>query len=550
MTRPVPKNPTPEFTLFLDHKTGIGVDETGKPVQPVIGGRRKYPNLGDLLDTARLSRATRIMLCHAPTGSDWLVPTAAQIQRNIDPHPGWVATNHYLADPPRGRFQHTDTGHRVTITVTAEWFGTADLTPIQAQFSHHILTDVIATAVDRPDWPLMRSPSATGLNVWKKSFDKVRTFDMTPIDREIGELIQATEPQHRSEQFTTGGRCTCDDCIPLLTTDTIPGFAYADGRFMYHGVARKLRGSAPARMLTGPQAEALFTSGTQTGEFHKGAFHPARYRVRYTISDWWDHLGCFPIKHTDRARGWHWPNRAGFTGETWINAVELRTAIAEGFIGRVEFLDGIELTPTNSLEPFCNLIDKMLKDLDSRLARHDIGAGAHTTVSSAVKHMFRVTLGSFSRRTRYTTKFAATADAVAATAVGAVHPAANGGFTYQVPTPKAPDDDETFHPEIAALVWGQARTRVLDYRRPGTTHHYGALQIDPNHLIGIQGDAIYTTHPQPWTYPTHLGGLDDGSNGRIRIKGYLPGPLSTPASITERHDLSKQAEQHGWDDAR
>lgn len=548
--RPTPTRPPDEAIIWLDYATGQGIDPAGQAVSPVLGGRRKHPNLHDLIETARYARATRLILCgQFPTGWSWLLPTETQIAKGVDLTPGWTDVGHYLGDPPRGRFRHDETQHRLTVSTTAEWFGEMELTPTQAEFSYKTLTSVIALAIDRPDWGLMRSPSAQGLNVWKQRFDGVRDFEMEPIPREIGELIQATEPQHRSEHYVDGpGRCDCGNCPALMSSDDLPGFAYADGRFMFHGVATGLVGSAPATMLTGPQAEALFTSGKPTSpSLHQGAFLPARYRVRYTIPEHWDHLGIFPIKLPGAGRGWHWPNRPGFTGEAWVNAIELRAAITEADY-RIEFLEGISFAQTNVIQPFARVITKMLKDLDNRLAAGVIGLGAHQAVSGAIKHMFRVTIGSFSRRSRNTTRFAATFEQVSPHAVGPVRPAANGGYVYQVPSKGRPDDAETWHPEIAALLWGAARTRVLRYSPPRASHVYGALQIDPNQLIGIQGDAIYTTHPEPWTLPAEHGGIDDGADGRIRLKGYLAGPLPAPLTIDERQKLSNQAEERGTDD--
>ncbi|MBU5183089.1 hypothetical protein J4N16_11430, partial [Cutibacterium acnes] len=71
-----------------------------------------------------------------------------------------------------------------------------------------------------------------------------------------------------------------------------------------------------------------------------------------------------------------------------------------------------------------------------------------------------------------------------------------------------------------------------------------------------------TTHelPHPAGYPRrrHLhqqraplgapcgpGGGDDGKDGRLRVKGVLPGPLEAPQTGSERAALSEQAEQVG-----
>lgn len=541
--RPTPIRPPDEAIIWLDFNTGQGLDPAGQAISPIIGGRRKKPNLVDLLDTARFTRATRLMLCgNVPTGYQWLLPTETQITKNIDATPGWTDVGHYLGDPPRGRFMHTETQHRITVTTTAEWFGDMVLSPIEAEFAYKTLTRVVAHSIKKPDWGLMRSPSATGLNIWKQRFDGLRSgFLMEPIDPDIGLLIQATEPQHRFEHYVDGpGLCSCGDCVALVKGDTdMLGFAYADGRFMYHGVARGLRGSAPATMLTAGQAQELFT---------RDPYHPARYKIRYTVSDYWDHIGFFPIKLDGAGRGWHWPNRPGFTGETWINNIELRAAILEGG-WTIEFLEAIAFTKgSNVIEPFANATGTMLQSLDLGLHRRAIGPGAHQAASSAIKHMFRVTIGAFSRRSRTTTRFAPSFEEVAPNAVGRVQPAANGGFVYQVPSTARHDDTDTWHPEIAALLWGAARTRVIRDYRPSKDKSslYGALQIDPDQLIGIQGDAIYTTQIQPWTLPEHLGGADDGANGRIRIKGYLPGPIPAPQTIDVRQQLSNQAEEAGW----
>lgn len=244
--RPAPVRPPDEAIIWLDYTTGQGLDPAGQAISPIIAGRRKTPTLFDLLETARYARATRIMLCGTlPTGSAWLLPTQAQIAKGTDPTPGWTDVGHYLDTPPRGRFRHTETQHRITVTTTAEWFGDRTLTPIEAEFAYKTLTRVIAHAIDRPDWGLMRSPSATGLNIWKQRFDGVRDFLMEPIDPDIGHLIQSTEPQHRFEHYVAGpGLCSCGDCVALITNtdDDMPGFAYADGRFMYHGVSRGLTG--------------------------------------------------------------------------------------------------------------------------------------------------------------------------------------------------------------------------------------------------------------------------------------------------------------------
>lgn len=546
--RPIPKQPPEELALFLDLATGLGVDFNRQPIKAELPGRRKKPRLVDLLDTARLRGVTRIILCgdSTPSNHDWLLPTQAQIAKGEEFTPGWRDVASYLGNPGTGRFKHIETGHNVSISTTRDWFGDTLLTPTQAQFGLETLRHVVGSAIGRPDWALMRTPSQTGLNVWKQRLDTIRNFVMEPIDPELGRLIQSTEPQHRNEIYTAGaGHCDCGDCIPFIDTDTIDGFYYADGRFMYHGVAKQSYGAAPAHSLTGEQAAALFA---------RDHYHPARYLVRFTIPDFMPaHIGVFPVKKDTGERGWHWPNRPGYVGETWVNMVELKNAIDNAGYA-VEFIEGIQLTKTNVVQPFAHSCQVMLDLLGQLHESRSIGAAGHDAVASAIKHMYRVTIGSFSRRQPTTTRFAARFEDISNQAIGGTErQTTNGGWTYQVPSAPKPDAEDTFHPEVAAMVWGNSRTRVLRFTQPDPKNNksrlaYGALQLDPEHLIGIQGDAIYTTTLDPSWLPTHLGGIDDGKNGKLRIKGILPGPLETPHTLAQRQKLSNAAEANGWQD--
>lgn len=204
-SRPFPKQPPEDLALYLELTTGLGVDFQGNRIK-ADPGRRKKPRLVDLLDTARLRGVSRIILCgdSTPTGHDWLLPSEAQIAKGTDFTPGWRDVGHYLGYPGTGRFKHVETGHNVSISTSRDWFGDTILTPQQVQFGLETLRHVVGSAIGHPDWALMRTPSQTGLNVWKQRLDGMRNFVMEPIDPGIGAEIQATEPQHRNEIFTEG----------------------------------------------------------------------------------------------------------------------------------------------------------------------------------------------------------------------------------------------------------------------------------------------------------------------------------------------------------
>ncbi len=95
-------------------------------------------------------------------------------------------------------------------------------------------------------------------------------------------------------------------------------------------------------------------------------------------------------------------------------------------------------------------------------------------------------------------------------------------------------------------MWGRARARVLDGPSALGLHTAGALAVDPTTLLGIQGDAIYTSTLPGWSLPVANGGGDDGKTGRLRLQGYLGGgSFLTPERIQQRLSLRSRAEKAG-----
>ena len=115
-------------------------------------------------------------------------------------------------------------------------------------------------------------------------------------------------------------------------------------------------------------------------------------------------------------------------------------------------------------------------------------------------------------------------------------------ITYQAPTPATDRQRQFYHPELAAQVWGRARARVLDGTKAAPS---GALHVAPHQLIGINGDAIYTTSVPTWALPTERGGYDDGRAGKLRLKGVLEGPLPIPVTRAARDALMHRADAAG-----
>ncbi len=539
-------------TVWLDYATAAGVTANADPVLPVLGGgRRKNATLVDLLNTAFNQHVDRVVVCGAfpADGRSWLLPQAGQSAEDF--LPGWRAENPHLEGDITGRFTHEATGRKLELRTTKAWFPTYPLTPQQAQWSTLELARIVAAGAKWQGWPLLENPGATGRNLWKALAPK--SYGMERLDPEIGRFIQATSPQGRNEHFVEGpSRCDCGDCLPLIPAGTqIDGFCYVDGRFMYAGVVTGELGAAPAHWLNAHDAEQLWNSDH---------YHPARYNVRFTVPAFWEGPGLLGVKRdaNDPESGWHWPNRPGATYETWVDVAELQLAEEWGWSDTpFEILEGIKLTKTNSLQPFTRAIFRMLDAVDEQWG--DKPAAAQV-LSSALKQMYRVTIGSFSARAPLTTITTQDPEQIPPSVehFETLRDPDTGkitGYAYKVATHS--NDPDTWHPEIAARVWALSRVRTLwtpiaDPVHGAGKEKRGALEIPMGQLIGMQTDAIYTTTIPEWTLPVgtttpdgHSIGGDDGKNGRLRLKGWLPGPLEAPATRADRQLLSSQADSLG-----
>ena len=581
---PGPASKTAEPAVWLDFTTSQGVDDSGHAVEPPEHAT-DGAGVWQMLETALAAEATKIMVSgKVPSRPSWLLAERDQPQDEFTP--GWTVgeKGHWLGDFPQGRFIHTPTNREVNILLVEQWFpGHGTMTPAAALYCHRLLTQLVADGLRRSGWVLSRLPGNAFAEIWRRvapwqddlagqgSSKRPPHYEMDHVEDELGQLIQNNDPQHRIELYTQEGRCGCDDCIPLHEGDTAPMLAYADGRFMYQGVIHDTIGAAPLKLITGPEATELFTSS-------KG-WAPARYRIRYTVPEVWaqspggvgagestTHLGLFPCKlqTSDEEWRWHWPNRPGSTHEAWADAAELRLARQWWPDGAVEILEGIAYTEVNSLGHVANLFGQ----LENAVAELKVSAQGRQVDASdqlkgvmraAVRNLLLVGIGSLSRRWW---SRSVTVDSPAKVPPGrAFERNDSGTFTYEEPTSKSAWDRDTWHPEIAARVWGAARAEVLQTRqaRKHGVGHYGALAVPAHELIAIQGDAIYTITPQVWTFPVEAGGGDDGSNGRIRIKGVAePGDVTEPEQAdggdqirlprtrTELNRLSSQAEESDW----
>lgn len=533
--RPVPWHPKPIPTVWLDHKTGVGVDDSGASVQPRIGGRRKYPNLADLLDTALARGAQRLML----TGP---VPDPVPGQDKhwlVVPTPQWTPLVHWLGTPPTGRFEHEVTHSRLEVRLAAEWFGTATVTPAQARAAWAATADALRASDRKAE--LFLSPAATGTNLWALSLP--RTIDPEPLPEDVAELLHRTAGQHRIEHLTTGpAACTCGGCRPLVDLAETPrgAFAYTDGRFMYASLCREL-GTGPVTRLTGPQAAELI---------ERDPFCRARFRVRFTVPDYWDHVGLLGVQHENVRDGWHYPNVPGAGGECWADAVEVRLALDHGWT--VEVLEGLSFAKGRVLDTWA---DRLVRARRRAAEMPGLDLPVRRATQAALRAILIQGIGAFASRGRETTRVVWSARDVPAQYAHDVRRYGEA-FVYREPARGLSGNNAAYQRiELAAQVWARGRARVLSCPSAlsvklsfGAWTTVGALEVDPTTLLGINGDAIFTTSVEPWSLPTQYGGGDDGREGRLRLQGFLP-DVKLPASAAERNKLREQAVAAGIDGA-
>lgn len=525
MPRPIKAHYRDTPTVWLDYKSGTGVTDAGHTVTPRISGRRKTPSLADLLDTAHAHQAGRIMLCGdtppqpKPRGTHWL----------ITPTPGWVPGTHWLKDPPVGRFTldaNTARPPKVEIHTCRAWFGTDNLTPAQALDTWRALTHVLGNVSRGRCKPLL-SPARTAMDLWAASLPDGLEVGIQEPD--VAAVIHATSGQHHIEHLAGEGNCQCGQCRPLATADKIGQVAYIDGRFMYAALGKDL-GCDTARMMTMSEAADLW---------RENPYARARYHVRVTVPDTWEHVGILG-QQLDTGEGWHYPNVPGARFDTWADSAEVHLAASHGW--DVHVLEGIDYGPKS----------RCLNAWSDRLVR---GRTETTTchpeplvqqlVAGALRAILITGIGQFASRGRDTTRVASDPKTIPAEAAPT---AVRHGdvWAYDVPG-GIPEGGHrvTYQPGIASQIWGRARTRVLQAKANG--QRTGVLALPPSSVIGIQGDAVYTSVLPTWCLPTARGGADDGKPGRLRLKGYLDGPLATPATVGERNALRRKAVAAGVD---
>lgn len=541
--RPQVFNYKPKRTVWIDYKTGRGLTDAGESVRPKIGDRRKNPNLADMLDTAHALGAERIMLTGAvpdgdPGKSHWLIVRT----------PGWTPGGHWLTKPVTGRFTHEATGAALEVRTVEEWFGTNDMTPATARDAWSVVSAALAAAV--PGAAMGLTPAATGANAWALSLPKTlgrdkRPFELEQLPKDLAEELHATSGQHRMEHLVSGpDRCDCGACVALFDAEATPKldqFVSVDGRFMYAAMCRELGTGGARRLNRATSAELL------DGD----PFARARFYVRVTVPDVWEHVGLLAAQHADPADGWHYPNRPGTRFETWADGAEIKIARDAGW--GVEPVEGVVFAKSRPLDTWAERLTRARHQVNENL---ELDGPVRRAAAAALRQMLIATIGNFASRIKERTITVWSATDIPGEYADTV---TRYGEAYTYKVPGRPHDARTlpfYRPELAAQVWARARARVLVGKtatgyttpmgEPARLAPSGVLALDPATVIGINGDAVYSSTVPAWALPVGANGFggDDGAVGRLRVKGILEN-VATPRTIAERNALREQAEAAG-----
>jgi len=527
--RPKPWTPKEVPTIWVDQTTGQGVTGDGTPVRPVIGGRRKGPNLTDLLDTAASYAANRIMLTGKRPEPEPGIRHWLYVQT-----PGWIPGSHWVNNgPPTGRFAHASTGFKVEVRTAEEWFEDTPLTPQQARMAWNVTASILKHADEKAR--MFMSPAATGTNLWALSLPK--NVNPVPVDDDIAEEIHFTSGQHHYDHLVAGPSfADHEDCVPLIdpeATKKISEFAYVDGRFMYAGVGREL-GIGPARRLNSEAAWELL---------EQDPYARARLHVRFRVPEGWNHVGLLGVKHREISKGWFYPNKPGATHDTWADASEIHVALRHGWEIRPH--EAILFRKARPLDTFTDRLTRARQ----RVAEHpDMHPELRRAVMVALRAIMLHSIGAFAAGGRDETRVATDPFEIPAEYQKSAVPQGKL-WIYRVPSYSTARTNSFYHPELAAQIWGRARARVLHGPSSLGAFTSGALAVDPSTLVGIQGDAIFTTSLPSWSLPVSNGGGDDGKTGRLRLQGYIRGSFKTPQTLEQRTALRRRAERAGITEA-
>lgn len=551
--RPKVWTPTPVHHLFVDFKSGRAVTWDWQRITVQPSGRRKTPALVDMLNTAHALGCPQIIV----TGK---VPElrADRPYWMLAETPGWTHGKHWLSREPRiGRYENELTGNKVEIRPASEWFNDAPVDQLQAKTAWDVLSGEVEkiTGTDHNgkevSGGMFYTPAATAVNLWGMLLPKrLRSLPSLPTD--IAEQLHSTSGQHRIEHLTTTGQGDNENDYELrhfdaASTPKLDTFAYIDGRFMYSALGWGV-GLGAHRITRDEAAMNIYDHGGP------GQYVAAWYKVRTTVPKDWRHVGLLPLQAEDVRDGWLYPNRPGVEFDTWASGAEVKIALDQGWA--IDPMEGIVFDKNALDDPDArgkakpNVLDtwagKLNAARDAVQRRDDLDPEVRQAVAGALRSMLLQGIGNFAKRLRGQDVTVTNPLDIPAEHVDTAEKFGDR-WVYHVPGREFTERERGYyHPELAVQVWGRARARMLqspaprDYAGPKP----GMLSMDPSTILGVRGDAVYTSEVPRWALSAADGGADDGKNGRLRIKGVLR-DVPTPLDEAARNELRVKAERKG-----
>lgn len=478
--------------VFVDWRGGVAVTNDREHAGTL--GKSDAPKPEALLNLAAHANARRVLLVGPPPpSSDWL---------DERPPDGWTAAGHFreLRDPC-GRWQVPGTARTVEVRRVASWLGEGDYSALDARDAlalvHTLLQNTTQGRVG-----VNASVAATGQSLWALTVGDGRCDEQLPAD--VADLVRNTSPQHRQELL---GACYdgCDEHL-RAPRSRLPELFYFDAQFMYAACCREL-GCAPHAVLDIPRVAQSFWDGFP--------YARARFLVAFTVPDGWTGPGLLPVKHPN-GRNWHYPNRPGVEAQGWADSAECALAAQRGWPMRMLAVVKFK----NDARPVDKFADRIIRLRE--LAEAERSNAAHPLAVAAFRSMFIRTIGSWHSRGR-DRSYLVPAGVELPADVDHWETRDNGARVFTRRIELTGNAAAFTRPELSSQIWARARVRVA--RR--------MLDLDPAQLVGVWGDALYTTVDPGWTATRA---------GEFRVKGHLAGPMSRPKTLAEVLRLRRQME--------
>jgi len=489
-------------TAWLDPYTGQGVTDTGHTFK--VGPKRTRKagmTVAEVL-TGLPAEVVRVYLTGPRPGGGSPDQSRAWVLGQLPE--GWAPDpmGHYLADPelPVGRFRMGEGkgARRVELHRVGVW-GMDDAT--SPELARQVMSEVdralhegfasgsgVAKLEGHGSW--LSTPATTGRELARSSVPFDRSADCSArfpvLSDDLAALVRSTSTQGRSQLLDVGPE--------------LPALHYLDARFAYAALL--------AELPIGPGA--LVDGGTFD------PYAPARYEVRATVPDGWDHVGLLGVK--DGADGWLWPSTPGERFTTWADPSELNVAQHHGwtfdvvrtlhYAGRAKVLDG-----------WGRALVRARDAIAAHEAKGEIASDVADLARGAVRAILLHGIGAFQASPRKITRTGT--DPSKAPAGADRHQVGDRWVWTETMGAAQP---ELAHPEWSAAIWARCRARLLDSPGPNGTRA-GALTLPRDQVVAFRTDAIWTTADPGWP--------DDGKAGRYRVKTRVEGPIAAPRTIAD-----------------